>query len=93
MSAGKCASAILNDGTEFAVCVVSKIPVQNSSVLKHQKYYGYIVADVNGAKNLPNERARDTYFFIITEDGNLTVPNGNEQTGYESSVFRLGDFT
>ena len=90
---GKCASAILNDGTEFAVCVVSKKPVQNSSVLKNQKYYGYIVADVNGAKNLPNERAKDTYFFVITEDGGLAISNGTGQVQYESTVFRYGDFT
>lgn len=88
---GNCASAILNDGTEFSVCVVSKTPAANGNVLSDgKKYYGYIAADVNGAKNIPNKRAGDVYFYIITEGGTLTLPDGTNQAQYEINTFKTG---
>ncbi len=87
----KCSSAILNDNTEFAVCIVSLTPVENSTVLDNgQKYYGYIVADVNGVKKQPNTRARDVYYYLITEYGGLAVPDGTSQSNYEIKTFKDG---
>ena len=85
----KCSSAILNDGTEFAVCIVSKTPVTESTAFSNnQKFYGYIVADVNGANQEPNTRARDVYYYLITENGSLAIPDGTSQTSYEMKTFK-----
>ena len=87
----KCSAAILNDGTEFAVCILSNVPIEESTVLSNnQKYYGYIVADVNGSKNGPNERARDVYFYLITDNLTLAIPDGTSQTNYEMKTFKDG---
>lgn len=81
-----CASAILNDGTEFAVCMVNRFPDNNSSVLSNNKnLYGFIAADLNGYKNPPNQRARDVYYYVINEDGTLALADASAQLQYEST--------
>lgn len=83
-----CASSILNDGTEFAVCIVNRFPAANEYVLTDNKnLYGYVIADTNGYKNPPNERAKDIYYFVITEDGALALANAASQL-YESSALQ-----
>lgn len=81
-----CASAILNDGTEFAVCMVNRFPNSNSTVFSNSKrLYGFIAADLNGYKNPPNQRARDIYYYVINEDGSLALPDASQQLQYESA--------
>lgn len=81
-----CASAILNDGTEFAVCIINRFPNSNSSVFSNnKKLYGFIAADTNGYKNPPNQRARDIYYYVINEDGSLALPDASQQMQYESA--------
>ncbi len=81
-----CASAILNDGTEFAVCIVNRFPNSNASVLSNnKKLYGFIAADLNGYKNPPNQRARDIYYYVINEDGSLALADASTQQQFESA--------
>lgn len=89
-----CASAITNDGTEFALCIVSANPnpITTNVLSGGKKMYGYIAADVNGAKNPPNQRAKDIYYFVITEDGSLITADSNAEMVYESNSFALDDW-
>lgn len=76
----KCATAILNDGTEFAVCVKHNYP-QTSNPFNTKDYYGYLAIDIDGAKKGDNKRGKDIFVFGITTNG-LVV----ESTSPEANV-------
>ena len=72
----KCATAILNDGTEFAVCVKYNYPTI-SAPFDTKDFYGYMVIDIDGANKGENTRGKDIFVFALTSSGlhvNKTSP-------------------
>jgi len=84
-----CTTAIMNDNTEFALCMVAGEAGLPSNAWDNIGYFGFIVVDVDGANKGPNARGQDIYLFFITDSGLMLPPDDNDE-GYEPTVFKTG---
>ncbi|MBR1943397.1 hypothetical protein IJ843_06645 [bacterium] len=84
-----CTTAIMNDNTEFALCMVAGEGGLPSSSWDNIGYFGFIVVDVDGANKGPNARGQDIYLFFITDSGLMLPPDENDKD-YEPTVFKTG---
>lgn len=91
----QCATAVLNDGTAFAVCITN-FPATSTNAFDVKNYYGYILVDVdgtsvdsNGSFVGVNTRGKDVYAFLISGDGLVLPQQGGvtAQSGFEDAVF------
>ena len=62
-----CSTAILNDGTEMAICIIQSIPYNTAGGTLD--YYGYIGIDVDGANKGPQTRGADVFILGIAGTG------------------------
>ncbi len=83
-----CATATLNDGSAFAVCITN-YPPTSTNTFNIKDYYGYVLVDVDGPDEGLNTRAKDIYAFVISNDGLVLPQQGgvSSQEGYEDAVF------
>ena len=82
-----CSTAVLNDGTEFAVCITSNTAILNNTTGNNTR--GMIFIDVDGHLKGDNTRGRDIFVFEVGEDGLQLI----QQNGYNTSTntYKLED--
>lgn len=74
-----CSTAVLNDGTEFAVCLTSNSAELDATTSNNTR--GMIFVDVDGRLKGDNVRGRDIFVFQVGEDGLQLI----QQNGYNTS--------
>lgn len=84
---GDCATAVLNDGTEFAVCLTSNTADLDNNTQNESR--GLIFIDVDGAQKGANTRGQDIFVFQIGEEGLELI----QKNGYNPSTntYKLED--
>lgn len=80
-----CSTAILNDGTEFAVCLTSNTADLDATTNNNTR--GMIFVDVDGHLAGDNTRGRDIFIFQVGEEGLQLIQANGYNTGYEDQVF------
>lgn len=81
-----CTTAILNDNTEYAMCIVFSTP---GNIAGLDNYMGYLVVDVDGANKGPTTRGKDVYIYFVTDSG-LVIPPKDYRCEIERRVFKTG---
>ena len=79
-----CSTGILNDGTEFALCITSNYP--NSLYAGGTNDRGFIFIDVDGAEKGANTRGIDIFMFCVGEEG-LKLIDATSFKGPEEKIF------
>ena len=90
IGSGDCATATINDGSAFAICITNypSVPAASND-FGINDYYGYVLVDVDGPTAGSNTRGQDIYVFVISNDGLVLPQQGGKeaQEGYEDAVF------
>lgn len=68
-----CSTAILNDGTEFAVCITSNTAETDATIGNAKR--GLIFIDVDGAQKGANTRGQDIFVFPVGEESLELIQN------------------
>ncbi len=78
MDKNDCSSGILNDGTEFAICISSQYGDENVRGINNAAGRGAIYIDVDGANKGSTTRGQDIYVFGVGEEGLFLINRGSE---------------
>ncbi|MBR2525121.1 type II secretion system protein [bacterium] len=84
---GKCSAAIMNDGTEFAVCITSRTAEEDAN--SHNNIRGRLFIDVDGHLNGSNRRGEDIFVFEVGENGLELIQQNGHNTS--TNTYKLED--